>query len=500
MAERGVTPERATEIERKYRVPDGARLPSLHELGPVSPVTIDRLVAEYFDTPELAVLAARRTLRRRLGGGDAGWHLKTPDEGEGRLELRLPPGDSHRVPEALRAELAEIVGDRPLLPVVSIRTERHTVRLFNQAGEPRLELSDDHVQAAVLRPGEHERQSWREVEVELGDGEPLATLDQAELLLLDAGLHPAEHASKVGRVLASVRPASRSGVQDRAAEAVLAAIGDRFGQFQAWEGPARLDEHDAVHQARVALRRLRSILSVFRALFDRGDGRRLREELRWAGERLGEPRDAEVLREKLDAELDALDQDGAVLVGPIRERLRTSLASRHTAAHARFVEALDTPRWGSLHAQLAAFLTEPPTTARGRRRAGPTLRELAGRSVERVESRYESALAHPDDLDRWHDVRKAAKAARYGYETLAALPGASDEDAAARRSWKTVATVFGEVQDAAILLDELASLAAAASAAGEPQDSYRELERRLVERRDAELARARAGLEQLLGG
>ncbi len=40
------------------------------------------LVATYFDTEDLALTRAGVSLRRRLGGSDAGWHLKVP-AGEG---------------------------------------------------------------------------------------------------------------------------------------------------------------------------------------------------------------------------------------------------------------------------------------------------------------------------------------------------------------------------------------------------------------------------------
>ena len=60
-----------------------------------------------------------------------------------------------------------------------------------------------------------------------------------------------------------------------------------------------------------------SILQVFGKVFG-GGSEALREELRWAGERMGGPRDAEVIRDELTSMLDDLDAES--VVGPVRER------------------------------------------------------------------------------------------------------------------------------------------------------------------------------------
>src|ERR1700761_5568349 len=61
----------------------------------------------------------------------------------------------------------------------------------------------------------------------------------------------------------------------------------------------RLDE-EAVHEARVALRRLRSILRTFAALFDRGFASTVRTDLQWFANQLGALRDADVTLTYLD--------------------------------------------------------------------------------------------------------------------------------------------------------------------------------------------------------
>lgn len=98
-----------TETETKYDAPAAVTLPDLHGLPQVAatsgPDEVE-LDAEYYDTDDLRLLRAGITLRRRHGGGDAGWHLKLSAGGDTRREIRLPLGRTgRRVP----AELAELV-------------------------------------------------------------------------------------------------------------------------------------------------------------------------------------------------------------------------------------------------------------------------------------------------------------------------------------------------------------------------------------------------------
>ena len=80
----GNEPRVVRETERKYESaePPGAEL--IAELAaaaggpaPAAPTRFD-LSATYYDTADLRLLQSKLTLRRRVGGDDAGWHLKLP--------------------------------------------------------------------------------------------------------------------------------------------------------------------------------------------------------------------------------------------------------------------------------------------------------------------------------------------------------------------------------------------------------------------------------------
>src|SRR5688500_20101478 len=108
------------EVERKFDVDAGFRLPDLGDVDGVAavdaPVEHD-LEAVYHDTADLRLLRARVTLRRRTGGADNGWHLKLP-AGTARRELHAPLGRAVKNPP--RGFLAPVVGilrGAPTVPV-----------------------------------------------------------------------------------------------------------------------------------------------------------------------------------------------------------------------------------------------------------------------------------------------------------------------------------------------------------------------------------------------
>ncbi|GAA1719175.1 CYTH and CHAD domain-containing protein [Propioniferax innocua] len=489
MSEQG---ERALEVERKYALPEGVEMPDLRELGSISEPRTDTLVADYHDTAELTLSAARTTLRHRSGGADAGWHLKTRAKGDARHEVRLP-GTRRHVPAELRAEVAEVLQTRALLPVVRLITTRTTTELLDDAGVARAEIVFDEVDGRVLRPGVNRHVQWVEAEVELVGDEPEETFADVEKVLFGAGLQRSPWASKLAHVLDGVEPATRPDMDAPAIRAVAWVMGTHVGRLQSLETGVWEDAPDAVHQARVAARRMRSILQIFGSVFERDRQRALRQELRWAGAMLGGARDAEVLIEEFSNLLDGLDSDQ--IVGPVHDRIMDGLRARHGDAHTEVRGELTGERWDGLLAELAEFVADPPSGKRSGR-ADDVLVALAQKSVNRVQERFETAKADPEEDENWHDVRKAAKAARYAYELLAELGHESAEDE--RRKWKAVASTLGEMQDARLLADELEVFEQQARDAGEPLETYRTLAGRLATMHDEALSTGRRLVTELI--
>ncbi|MDI6098376.1 CYTH and CHAD domain-containing protein [Actinoplanes sp. NEAU-A12] len=397
--------ETATETERKYDVPETFELPDLAGVGAVTAVdgaeTHD-LDATYFDTEDLRLMRNRRTLRRRSGGNDAGWHLKTPGDGDGRTEHRLPASDSDEVPDELTGLVRAIVRRRPLGPVARLRTHRVETPLRDADGRTLALVAQDR----VLAESAGAESVWQEVEVELVDGGP-ELLDEVERRLFAAGARPARGPSKVARALAGrLAAASGSGKTKTKTKVnpVLRYAREQRDAIVGHDPAARRGEPRAVHRMRVATRRLRSTLKTYKRSFPESD---LRDELRWLAGVLGAVRDPQVLEDALLAQVAQAGPEFA----PAARRVRAHLEHRVERGRAELAEALDSDRYLTLLDRIDELadtpeLTVPDPVTRARKVLAKADRKLD----EALESRVEEEI---------HDSRKGFKQARYAVELVA---------------------------------------------------------------------------------
>ena len=462
------------ETERTFEVPRRWGCPALAGVGSVARVEGPKRfvqTATYLDTPELALLRAKRTLRRRVGGIDAGWHLKLPKAAETRTEVHEPLGSAVRVPASLRALVADVIGTAALVPVAILRTRRARRELLDAEGVLVAEVVDDAVEATVLPDGERIVR-WREVELELG---PAGTEDDLAALtaaLERGGLVRSAATSKLARALAEPlrrRQDPAGSLAATAGDVVVAYLAEQLGVLQASEGNVRVDAPDAVHKTRVAPRRARSALKTFARLFDPSVTDHLRAELAWLADLLGAPRDAEVLLERL-TELVA-SADPAYVEPAVGDRLLAMLRDEHDAGRARLVAGLDSRRYERLLAELTEAVTHPPYL--GELAADPAadvLARMSGRAAAAVQRAAEKArAAEPAERDEIiHDIRKRAKAARYADEAVAPALGGKG----AAPAWTRLQEALGDYQDGAVAIATILRACAAARAAGEDTFGY----------------------------
>lgn len=190
------------------RIPDLAALPGVARVAPTELRSLDAI---YFDTADFALARRAVALRRRTGGPDEGWHVKSSAP-EGRHEWGWPLDDSlssdplaMAVPDEVRAAVADWCGDAELRPIARVRNERHAILLHDASGAVVAEYVDDHVEATDLQTGNEAR--WREWEVELGPAAPADDRGRAEFFAaVDAvvaavGGVPAASGSKLERAL-----------------------------------------------------------------------------------------------------------------------------------------------------------------------------------------------------------------------------------------------------------------------------------------------------------
>jgi CHAD domain-containing protein len=465
------------ETETKYDVPAGAGLPRLDGLPQVAGTSgpaEEQLQADYYDTDDLRLIRAGITLRRRQGGDDAGWHLKLPLGANTGREIRLPLGEDGR---PVPGELAELVRahtrSTPLRPVARMRTSRRRLTLLGQAGESLAEVVADDVSAQTL--GDTTTlSSWNEVEVELtGGGRKL--LNAADDLLRRSGLRPAGRATKLERALGGqlpepARPAPLTS-SSPAGQIVLAYVRTHAERLMSLDPMVRRDEPDAVHQMRVATRRLHSTLRSFGHIIRRDDTQRLAAELKWLGGVLGEVRDAEVLAGHLRALLS--QTPGELVIGPVQARVQGHFAPLRADARTALLDALDCQRYFSLLDELEKLLAEPPLTPEAARPAADVLPAAAQRPYRQVRRRMRQARRTPAGQRpdaALHQARKAAKRARYATEAMTPVIGTKARRFA--RQMKQVQSVIGDHQDAVIARRVERELGIRAYLAGENAFSY----------------------------
>lgn len=233
------------------------------------------------------------------------------------------------------------------------------------------------------------------------------------------------------------------------------------------ESRIRHQEPGGVHQMRVTLRRLRSLLATFGPLFDTVTVTGLRGELRWVAGEMGGARDAEVVRRRLEALAGTAEQRAVV------ERIESEPGSEDPTTARGLIATLDSDRYGAAFRALNAFAAEPPWEEATAAMTDDTLRDLVHRDWRRLRRRADTARQVIDRMQRQaalHEVRKAAKRLRYSAESLVPAHGSNARRLVAGA--KRVQISLGELQDSVVTR-------AALSAASE-RDTWDAEERQVI--------------------
>ena len=471
----------ATETERKYDVDESTPIPDLSGVGEVRTVEAVTLDATYFDTTDGALAARLITLRRRTGGGDEGWHLKTPGvavRGIERTEYQTPLADE--LPTQLLDRVRAVIRDRALVEVARLSTRRSVTNLRGGDGEPVAEVADDLVSAMEVRSGTLRR--WREWEVELLDAAPRDPQQRARLLdaieekLVRAGAAPSPSASKLARAmcrseLGADRATASLSKSSTSIEVVAFALGDLVDALIAVDPLARADEADAIHAMRIVVRRIRSLLASFRTVLDREVTDCIRARLRVLGAILGEARDAEVRRMRALELLDAAGLPATAAID-LRRRLVNSAEAEYDVGHDRVIEYLNGAEYFRLLDDLDELIARPPPTGASMTEAGFELR-----AALRRESRHGRKLlkgVNSDDPESLHEARKAARRLRFAAEALSEGAGAilGKKSRALAAAAKEVQDAIGDYRDASLFVDRLKAASREAMNVGDDAAAY----------------------------
>jgi CHAD domain-containing protein len=401
-------------------------------------------LSTYHDTPDLRLARNGVTFRHRVEDGSGLWQLKLPRDAA-RLELELP-GPPARPPADMIGLLAAYLRGAELVPVARLRTRREVVSADGA------EIVDDSV--AVLE-GQHVARRFREIEVELVDGDETA-LRRLEKTLRKAGARPTGALQpKLFRALdlpgtVEMRASTK---KTPPGEALGIALENEYRALLDHDpGTRRGDDPEDLHQLRVATRRLRAFLRAARPLVEAEWASSLREELGWLGGHLGPARDLDVMLDRFRAEVGTLGDDAEAGIG-----LLETLEEERAAAYRDVVETLGGERYYALLDRLEAAASPPLTGDE------TPLATIFAREAKRMRRVFAKLGDDPED-DALHASRIAVKRARYAADLAAhelGRPGAEFVSVA-----KQLQDILGDHQDAVVAQARIRDWAAASPAPG----------------------------------
>jgi CHAD domain-containing protein len=199
------------------------------------------------------------------------------------------------------------------------------------------------------------------------------------------------------------------------AEASRAVLKQHWMKLRANEPGVRAGDPEAVHDMRVATRRLRAMLEVLNGIaFDPAQVAPLRKGLKRLAAALGVVRDAEVWLESLAEYAATLPEAERQGLDPLRQRLN----EMRDAGREELFATLERKRTAQLLKQLEHFVTTPGAGSVAAEHFPPRVRDAAGSALwGRLEVVQAFEVVMPKaPLLLLHDLRIACKKLRYTIE------------------------------------------------------------------------------------
>jgi inorganic triphosphatase YgiF len=400
----------SSEIELKLEVAPGATEQLMRQPWiKGAPHSSQQQLSVYYDTPGNELRQRGYTLRVRSIGERYIQTVKSLDNGAGlfargewEYEIHGPEPDAERLQQTPLAGID--VGE--LRPVIRSEVNRTACHLSPNGAEIELDVDRGTVSASGCKL------PVNEIEIELLHGSAASAIELARRIadevpvklsvmskaergfaLADGAL---AHATKAEPVPVKPEMTIAEGF-----ETIVMACLRHFRLNEPLVIEHRTPE--ALHQSRVAMRRLRAALTLFRTAVTDAQFGHIKDELRWFTGQLGDARNLDVYlkRDLPDAE---------------RERLK----HRRELAYDEVVTAMNSPRLRSLMIDLVAWIALGEW--RGRDPARMPLEPYANRRIDRLWHKVSAAgdLADMDEDER-HQLRIRIKKLRYALEFVEQL-------------------------------------------------------------------------------
>ncbi len=242
---------------------------------------------------------------------------------------------------------------------------------------------------------------------------------------------------------------------DSLAEAGRKVLGFHFGRMLTHEPGTRLgSDIEALHDMRVATRRMRAAFRVFGSGFTKKAGKPLLARLRATGRALGQVRDLDVFVEKLHHYQQALPEGERAGLQPL---LEAWLAQREQARQ-EMLAYLDSDKYLKFKQDFLAFVTTAGLGAKPIPMDVPTPYQLRHLVPGLIYERYEAVHAFEVVLDHatleiLHQLRITFKQFRYALEFFAEILGKESQKVI--QEVKALQDHLGELNDARVACDLL---------------------------------------------
>lgn len=396
--------------------------------------------ATYFDTPENSLGRAGFSLCICRSGAALVQTVKATGPAAARFarpQWEMPVTSEQPVIDGT-TPLASRFGDiaPALSPLFEVNVLRQTWTMVENTS--RIEVSADR---GELIAGER-RLAVCELELVLKDGELVDVFRLARKIeaIAPVTIGVQSRAERGYRLLDAAPVAIKAepihlDMDDTAGHAFRVIAGSCFRQFRLNEAILlrRQNAEEALHQARVALRRLRSALSVFKAHLG-DEAKRMSDAFRWLAGLLGDARDLDVLVAKTAS-----------------PAARGNLQEARRAAHEAALAALSSPQARALMIDFNEWLQSG--SYRREPALGKPVVDFAAHALDRQRKRLKKNgkdLAGLTDGER-HQIRKDAKKLRYAAEFFCSL---FEEKRGARR-FALFSDAMEELQDRLGALNDL---------------------------------------------
>lgn len=446
------------ETELKFALPSPARERLLAALK--GKPRCARLRAVYFDTPDAVLKGEGYSLRVRAEDDHTVQTLKwhDPDRPSERREweaaVQGPELDLERLGGTPIAALLDNQFDQ-LAPVFTVEVDRRI--LLKRKGASRIELAVDSGQILAGARAE----PIDELELELKSGRAADLYALARDLAKTAPL-PMLFDSKSQRGYALIEGAPAQPLKPVVSLAAKVSVEEAIGQI-GWTCLRQVAVNaelvrsrgsiEALHQARVGLRRLRAALTAFRDIAAGADFELLETETKWLARQLDEARDLDVFIQDTFTAAHPSPKDRAAYA-----KLGARLLGAQTRAYRHAVETLESPRYAALLLETAAWLEagrwrlSEDAVVRARREA--RMRDHARDQLDALRRKVLSrAKGFPklDERDR-HRLRIAGKKLRYATEffsgALGEKPGKAERRF--RKALEAMQEQLGALNDIAV--------------------------------------------------